>query len=247
MPNEVHGFTAEIDTLGPGAELPPDVLVPAGADDRYRAARADLLHRERALREQAEEVAAARRALPPGPVLDDYRFAEQADDGRLRHWRLVELFGEHRTLVVYHLMYPREAPEACPMCSMWVDGLQGVHRHLAQHTALAVVADASPADLRAWGRSRGWHELHLLSCGATTFNRDLGAETAAGAPRPAVSVLLRQGPDVRFFYTMHASFPPDGAERGLDLLSPVWQVLDLLPHGRGGWYAGNGYVAGRPG
>jgi predicted dithiol-disulfide oxidoreductase (DUF899 family) len=244
MPDSVDGFVAEIDTLEPGAGIPPDVLVPAGADDRYRAARIALLHQERALREHAEQVAAARRALPPGPVLDDYRFAEETADGRRLEPRLVDLFGEHRTLVVYHLMFPKGAAAACPMCSMWVDGLQGVHRHLAQHTALAVVAGAEPADLRAWGLARGWQDLRLLSCGATAFNRDLGAETDAGDPRPAFTVLLREGSDVRFCYTVHASFPPDGAERGIDLLSPVWQVLDLLPQGRGGWYAGNDYVVG---
>ncbi|MFC6092271.1 DUF899 family protein [Saccharothrix lopnurensis] len=244
MPDAVDGFVAEIETLEPGAGIPPDVLVPAHADDEYRAARIDLLRRERALREHAEEVAAARRALPPGPLLDDYRFAEETADGRVLRPRLVELFGDHRTLVVYHLMFPRGTAKACPMCSMWVDGLQGVHRHLAQHTALVVVAAAEPADLRAWGRARGWHDLRLLSCGETTFNRDLGAETGAGEPRPAFTVLRREGEDVRFCYTVHASFPPDGAERGIDLLSPVWQVLDLLPQGRGGWYAGNDYVVG---
>ncbi|WP_328609948.1 DUF899 domain-containing protein [Amycolatopsis sp. NBC_00345] len=224
--------------------IPPEVLVPARADEKYRAARLDLLRQERALSEQAEEVAAARRALPPGPVLDDYEFTEETADGTLRRSRLTELFGEHRTLVVYHLMFKRGAGEACPMCSMWVDGLQGVHRHLARHTALAVIAGAEPAALRAWGRTRGWHDLRLLSCGENTFNRDLGAETDAGDPRPAFSVLRLDGSDVRFHHTMHASFPPDGAERGIDLLSPVWQVLDLLPQGRGDWYAGNDYVVG---
>jgi predicted dithiol-disulfide oxidoreductase (DUF899 family) len=29
----------------------------------------------------------------------------------------------------------------------------------------------------------------------------------------------------------------DIAERGIDLLSPVWHLLDLTPHGRGDWYA----------
>ena len=30
---------------------------------------------------------------------------------------------------------------------------------------------------------------------------------------------------------------PDIPERGIDLLSPVWNVLDLTPEGRGDWYA----------
>jgi predicted dithiol-disulfide oxidoreductase (DUF899 family) len=30
-------------------------------------------------------------------------------------------------------------------------------------------------------------------------------------------------------------------ERGIDLLSPVWHVLDLTPRGRGEWYAALDY------
>jgi predicted dithiol-disulfide oxidoreductase (DUF899 family) len=29
----------------------------------------------------------------------------------------------------------------------------------------------------------------------------------------------------------------DIPERGIDLLNPVWHVLDLTPHGRDDWYA----------
>jgi len=34
----------------------------------------------------------------------------------------------------------------------------------------------------------------------------------------------------------------DGAQRGIDLLSPVWNVLDLHPRGRADWYASNSYA-----
>ena len=34
---------------------------------------------------------------------------------------------------------------------------------------------------------------------------------------------------------------PDINERGLDLMSPIWHVLDLTPQGRGNWYAGLDY------
>ena len=33
----------------------------------------------------------------------------------------------------------------------------------------------------------------------------------------------------------------DIRERGIDLLSPIWNLLDLTPQGRGGWYAGLDY------
>jgi hypothetical protein len=69
------------------------------------------------------------------------------------------------------------------------------------------------------------------------------AEDADGNQRPMVSVLVRDGDQVRHSYSLAAGFL-DGAEGGIDLLSPVWHVLDLLPGGRGDWYAENSY-AGR--
>jgi predicted dithiol-disulfide oxidoreductase (DUF899 family) len=37
-------------------------------------------------------------------------------------------------------------------------------------------------------------------------------------------------------YTSHAQMADDIHERGIDLLSPVWNVLDLTPQGRADWY-----------
>ncbi|MGI5238465.1 DUF899 family protein [Dactylosporangium sp. CA-139066] len=224
-----------------------DALWPAGAGEEYRKARSALLDAERALRDRVEEVAAARRALPPGAVLPAYTFEEgPADlglDEPVTTPALADLFGGHDTLVVYHLMYAPQDDGACPMCSMWVDGFQGVHHHLARHTGFAVVAKAPLPKLREWGRRRGWDGLRLLSSHRSDFNRDLHAEDDEGQ-RPGLSVFRRQDGTVRHWYTMHADFSPEERERGIDSYSPVWSVLDLLPQGRGDWYAGNDY-AGR--
>jgi predicted dithiol-disulfide oxidoreductase (DUF899 family) len=220
-------------------------LWPKDADREYVDARAALLRDELDLRERLERVAARRRRLPPGALLRDYGFQEgPADLGRdapVATRRLGELFGRHRTLFVYHLMFAPEDAAACEMCSMWVDGLHGVSHHLARHTAFVVVGKAPLAKLRAWARRRGWDGLRLLSSHGSAFNADLGLESADGAQRPGVSVLVREGERARHFYTMQASFPGDGGDRGIDLLSPVWQVLDLLPTGRGDWYPDNDY------
>jgi predicted dithiol-disulfide oxidoreductase (DUF899 family) len=220
---------------------------PVGASEEYVSARVELAKAERILRDQVEEVAAARRRMPEGPVMDDYVLAEgPADlsaDEPVRATPLRELFGSHDTLFVYHLMFHPDDDEACPMCSMWVDGFHGVSRHLAQHTAVAVVAKAPLPKLRAWARRRGWDGLRILSSHGTTFNADLRAETPDGGQRPMASVFVRDGELVRHFYTLPANFLDD-TERGIDPLSPVWNVLDLLPGGRGDWYAGNSY-AGR--
>lgn len=226
----------------------PAGLWPDSAPDDYRAARTALWHAERDLCAALEAVAAARRALPPGGLLGDYAFREGPEDPGLdepsRTTRLVDLFGDHDTLVVYHLMFGRDAREACRMCSMWVDGLHGVSHHLARHTAFAVVAEADVPELRAWGRRRGWDGLRLVSASGTTFGRDLGAVRPDGALRPGLSVLRREDGGVRHFYTAFADWTDSEKERGIDLYSPVWQVLDLLPQGRGDWYAANDY-AGR--
>jgi predicted dithiol-disulfide oxidoreductase (DUF899 family) len=33
----------------------------------------------------------------------------------------------------------------------------------------------------------------------------------------------------------------DIPERGIDLLAPIWQFMDLTPQGRGDWYASLNY------
>lgn len=218
---------------------------PAAASEEYVAARLEVARAERALRDRIEEVAAARRALPEGALLPDYLLAEVPPDlsaeGQIRSTRLSALFGAHSTLVLYHLMFAPEDSEACPMCSMWVDGFRGIVSHLAQHCAFGVVAKAPVPKLRAWAARRGWDGLRILSSYGTSFNQDLRAEHPDGAQRPMISVFVRDGEQVRHFYTLPANHL-DNTERGIDLLSPVWNILDLLPAGRGEWYAGNDYV-----
>jgi predicted dithiol-disulfide oxidoreductase (DUF899 family) len=220
---------------------------PDGASAEYVASRMELARAERRLRDQIEQVAAARRRLPPGAVMADYAFREGprdlGRDGPVRQTRLRELFGRHDHLVIYHLMFHPGQDQACPMCSMWVDGLHGVAHHLAQHASFAVIGKAPLPALRDWARRRGWDGLRILSSFENTFNADLRVETAAGEQRPAVSVFSREGEGVRHFSTLPADLH-DGAERGIDQLCPVWGVLDLLPSGRGDWYASNSY-AGR--
>jgi predicted dithiol-disulfide oxidoreductase (DUF899 family) len=222
---------------------------PTGASDEYVTARMTLAKAERELRDRIEEVAAARRDLPKGAVVEDFALDEGPNDlsraGPTRKTRLSELFGRHQSLVVYHLMYHPDDDEACPMCSMWVDGFHGVAHHLAAHTAFVVIGKAPLPKLRSWALRRGWDGLRILSSHGTPFNADVHAEHPNGDQRPMMSTFVRDGSLVRHFYTLPANFLDD-AERGIDLLSPVWNILDLLPTGRGDWYAENDY-AGRGG
>jgi predicted dithiol-disulfide oxidoreductase (DUF899 family) len=92
--------------------------------------------------------------------------------------------------------------------------------------------------VRAHARNRGWHGLRLLSCGDSTFKYDLGSEDAEGNQDSTVSVFTRDGEGrVRHVYSAHPRMAGDIDQRGIDLLSPVWHLLDLTPGGRDDWYA----------
>ena len=233
-------------TLHVEGDEPP--MWPAGASEQYRAARRELAEAEIALRDQVEAVAAQRRALPPGPVLPGYQLTEGPLDlsaeGPWTPVALAELFGDHDELVVYHLMFHPDDNAACAMCSTWVDGLHGVAHHLTRRAGLAVIAKAPIDKLRGWGRRRGWQGLRLVSGYESPLITDLGIEGSRGGQFPAVSVFTRTVVDgveqVRHAYTQSADYP-DGTGRGIDLINPLWQTLDLLPAGRGDWLPDNTY------
>lgn len=224
-------------------EAPPQ-LWPDAASPQYVRARRDLQAAEQTLRDQIEEVARMRRALPDGPVMPDYALTEGPRDldagGPGQPVRLVDLFGHRDALVIYHLMFHPDDDQACPMCSMWVDGLHGASHHIGRSAAFAVVGKAPLDKLRRWGRHRGWNGLRLVSSDRTSFNTDMHVEAPGGGQWPAVSVFSRAGTEVRHVLTQTADFP-DRTGRGIDLLSPVWNVLDLLPAGLGDWMPDNTY------
>ena len=220
-----------------------------GESNEYLEKREALRVAELELMRQQERVAEMRRGLPDGPVVEDYVFREgpqdlDAGDTPVRSVRLSELFTEPgRSLVVYHLMLGKRQTTPCPMCTMWIDGYNAVVRHVAQNADLVIAAAADPATLRAHARDRGWRDLRLLSCGDNTFKRDLGSEDADGNQDSTISVFTRDRDGaVRHFYTAHPRMADDVMERGLDLLSPVWNILDLTPQGRGDWYAQLSYA-----
>ena len=80
-------------------------------------------------------------------------------------------------------MFGKKQTKACPMCTAWIDGYNGVAHHLAQNVDFAIVAAADPSTLREYARTRGWDKLRLLSAGESTFKYDLGSEDREGPSR----------------------------------------------------------------
>lgn len=214
----------------------------------YLAKREELRLAEIELMRHREKVAELRRALPQGAVLMEYEFLEgpadlHAGDEPVRKVKLSELFtAKERALVIYHLMYGKKQVKPCPMCTMWIDGVNGIAHHIAQNMDFAVVAAAEPKALREHARVRGWDKLRLLSAGESTFKYDLGSEDENGGQDSTISVFTKDADGtVRHFYSAHPRMSAEIKERGLDLLAPIWNMMDLTPQGRGGWYASLAY------
>src|SRR6185503_2294530 len=214
----------------------------------YLAKREELRLAEIELRNMRERVAELRRQLPPGANVEDYEFVEgppalDEGDAPIRKVRLSELFtAPDRSLVIYHLMYGKKQTTPCPMCTAWIDGYNGIAHHIAQNVDFAVVAAADVPALRAYARTRGWDKLRLLSAGESSFKYDLGSEDATGHQDSTISVFTRDKEGtLRHFYSGHPWLADDIKERGIDELSPIWNLLDLTPQGRGSWYASLDY------
>jgi predicted dithiol-disulfide oxidoreductase (DUF899 family) len=89
---------------------------------------------------------------------------------------------------------------------------------------------------------RGKSSLRLLSAGDNPFRYDFRSEDAEGRQDSALSVFTRDAAGtLRHFYTTHPWLDDDMNERGIDLLEPVYNMLDLTPQGRGNWYASLDY------
>jgi predicted dithiol-disulfide oxidoreductase (DUF899 family) len=203
-----------------------------GESAAYRAARDRLLEAEIALRRQVEAVAAQRRALPPGGLVPhDYLFQGEAGPVRLS-----ELFGDKDVLLLYGFMLGPNMERACPSCTSIVDALDGEMRHVRQKVAIAVVARSPLPRLQAHARDRGWRDTRLLSSDGDSFHRDYHAEDAQGRQRPILNVFQRRDGEIRHVWATELAFvaPEPGQDpRHVDLIWPLWGLLDLSPEGRG--------------
>jgi predicted dithiol-disulfide oxidoreductase (DUF899 family) len=203
------------------------------ATSSSRAKRVQSLKKDEiALKDHAEKVAAKRRSLPPGPVVKDYVF----NDGT-RSVKLSQLFGRGQNeLLLYHFMFAPEDKKPCRMCNMWADGYNAIASHVGDRANIVLVAKAPAAKFKKWGKGRGWDNIRMLSSYGTTFNRDFDAEDDDGDQMPVISVFTRDKKGViRHFYSKCAMLDEKNF-RGIDLLSPVWNLFDLLPSGRDDWY-----------
>ena len=231
---------------------------PTASREQWLKERLELLHAEKALTRQADELARRRQALPWVKVEKNYEF--DTDEGRQS---LKDLFRGRSQLLVYHLMFGPDYRVPCPSCSMIADGFDGFWRHLANHDVMLWAISRAPLQkLQEYKARHGW-SFPWASCFGSDFNQDffVGFSEAqqdqgykynyqempplpSEMPSEPGSHAGMAGVDWRTFMKempgMSAFVLKDGAvyhsysayARGLDGLWGAYQWLDRAPLGR---------------
>lgn len=201
----------------------------------YRAARNALLAEEIELRRHIERVAAQRRALPPGGEPADYRFLDQ--DGKTV--TLADMFGPHDTLLTYFWMYGPQRARPCPMCTALLGALDIPSRDITQRIAMAVIGRSPVSRQLAFARERGWRNLQFYATTSDDFAVDYRGLAPDGSEMPALDVWIKRDGKVHHFWAgeMGGTEDPGQDPRGAPDPTPLWNILDLTPAGRGtDWY-----------
>jgi len=203
----------------------------------WLAARKELLAKEKEFTRLRDELSRQRREMPWEKVEKPYVF-----EGANGKETLAELFDGRSQLIVYHFMMGPGWKEGCPSCSYLSDSFDGATIHLAHRdTSFAVISRAMLAEIQAFQKRMGWKFKWVSSFG-TDFNYDFQvsqtAEEKAGGKayynytqqefpseeRPGLSVFFQRDGQVFHTYSTYA--------RGLDILVPTYNLLDLTAKGR---------------
>lgn len=171
------------------------------------------------IQEQVAKLAALRRAQPPVPV-EDYTLRDAS--GTLT---LGALFGPRPDLIVIHNM-----GRACPYCSMWADGLNGLLPHLENRAAVVLCSPDNPDAQQAFAASRSWN-FRMVSTAGSGFTADMGFErTHEGVAMqlPGYSTFAKRADD-SIERIAHDAFGPG------DLHCGAWHMFELLAGGTGDW------------
>lgn len=206
-----------------------------GESPDYGRARTALLAEEIELRRHIERVAEQRRALPLGGEAGHYRFR----DGDGREGGLAEMFGPHPSLVTYFWMYGPQRERPCPMCTAFLDAFDNPVRQISERAGFAVIGRSPVARQVAFAQERGWRNLRFYQAIGDAFPRDYRGLSPEGEEWPALNVWAKRDGRVHHFWAgeLGGTEDPGQDPRGAPDPTPLWNILDLTPEGRGtDWY-----------
>jgi len=229
--------------LKPAAEVAAAASKPYPNDsDEYRRARTALLAEEIELRRHIERVAAQRRALPLGGEARDGSFKDE--NGKVV--QLADLFGRHDTLVTYFWMFGPERERPCPMCTSFLGAIDIPSKDISQRVAIAAIGRSPVERQLAFARERGWKHLKFYATVGDDFARAYRGLAPDGSEWPALDVWVKRDGKVFHFWGSELGPTSDPGEdaRGAPDPTPLWNILDLTPAGRGvDWYPRLDYPA----
>ncbi|WP_329188680.1 DUF899 domain-containing protein [Streptomyces sp. NBC_01428] len=188
--------------------------------EEWRAAREELLVREKAATRARDALNAARRGLPMVEIDKEYVF--ESGDGKAT---LLDLFRGRDQLVVQHFMFAPDWNAGCRSCSGFLDQIGHLAHLRARGTEFAVVSRTPYTKILPFKARMGW-TVPWYSSYDSDFNYDFQVSFGGDEPfeRPGVSCFLRDRDHVFHTYSTY--------ERGLDGLGSTTSLLDLTALGR---------------
>jgi predicted dithiol-disulfide oxidoreductase (DUF899 family) len=207
-------------------------------EDKWIAARRELLREEKELTRMHDRIAARRRELPWVKVDKAYTF-----DSPSGPVSLAELFNGRSQLAVYHFMMGPDWNEGCPSCSYIADHLVPTVPHLqARDVSLAVISRAPIAEILPFKKRMGWN-FNWVSSNRNDFNYDyhvsfteeeMARKTVyynysltefPNDEAPGFSVFAKDDRgDIFHTYSTYG--------RGVEQFMGTYTILDLMPKGR---------------
>ena len=191
-------------------------LPPVVSEEKWNAAREQLLVKEKELTRARDALAAERRRMPRLAVDKEYAF--EGPDGEAS---LLDLFDGRRQLIVYRFFFDpgmERFPEAgCGGCSFLADQVGHLAHLHARDTTLAFVSRAPQPDIERWKARMGW-EIPWYTI-TDAFDADFGVDEWHGT-----NAFIRDGDDVFRSYFVN--------NRGDEAVGSTWSFLDLTALGR---------------
>jgi predicted dithiol-disulfide oxidoreductase (DUF899 family) len=207
--------------------------------EQWIKARLELLAAEKELTRQRDALTRRRMAMPWERVEKSYVF--DTPEGQRT---LAELFDGRRQLLVQHFMFGPGWEQGCPSCSFMADHTDGMNVHLAQRDVTFLAVSRAPlADIEHFRRRMGWRFKWVSSHGSD-FNHDFGVSFTP-EERAKNEVCYNYGmqpfapeemPGISVFYKDAAgqvchTYSTYG--RGVEVMMGTYNMLDLMPKGRG--------------
>jgi predicted dithiol-disulfide oxidoreductase (DUF899 family) len=191
-------------------------LPPVVSPQEWKAAREELLVKEKELTRARDALAAERRRMPRMAVDQEYRF-----EGPAGPVGLEDLFEGRRQLIVYRFFFEpgvKGWPEkGCPGCSFVADQVAHLAHLNARDTTLVFASRAPQAEIARLKERMGWDiPWYTITDG---FDVDFDVEEWHGT-----NAFLRDGGEIFRTYFVDA--------RGDEQMGSTWNYLDITALGR---------------